>query len=261
MTFEPLISYSHHAARNGTWHSYLLKSTDGISITISNSADPFRLTGLSFTTKSQSHEDMSLLSLTSSHVLLAALTNTPTPEIALLLWDLRFSVLLASQALPVPSTFLQSKDITIKLSLVRATNSQALLVLSPHIVSYGEVKPKTASRSNVLVVPFLCPPTSTIANAMGQASAGVRWVEQANALASSSSSQPLQDAARTKVLAMMQAAMEKNLPQAANVAFFEWEKRESQKTVNSVTGLAMVGVPPSSLFFWRDSETMIFFIA
>ena len=83
---------------------------------------------------------------------------------------------------------------------------------------------------------------------MGQASAGARWVEQANALASSSSSQ---DAARTKVLVTMRAAMEKNLPQAANVAFFEWEKRESQaapKTVKSATNLGMVGVPPLRLF-------------
>jgi len=251
MIFEPLISYSHHAARNGTWHSHLLKSTDGISIT-SNSTEPFHLTGLSFIDNSQSPEDISLLSLASSHVLLSALTNMPTPEIILLLWDLRFSVLLASQALPVPSTFLQSKDTSIKLSLVRATNSQAFLVLSPHNVNHGDVTQKTTSRSNVLVVPFLCPPISTIANAMGQASAGARWVEQATASASSSSSS--QDAARAKVLTTMRAAMEKNLPQAANVAFFEWEKRESQaapKTVNSATGLGMVGLPHRLSFLVR----------
>ena len=93
---------------------------------ISNSADPFRLTGLSFVAKSPSPEDISPLSLASSHVLLTALTNTPTPEIVLLLLDLWFSVLLA---LPVSSTFLQPKDIMIKLSLVRATNSRAPLVL------------------------------------------------------------------------------------------------------------------------------------
>jgi len=56
-------------------------------------------------------------------------------------------------------------------------------------------------------------------------------------LTKSGSSEPLPyDAARSKVLSTMRTAMEKNLPQAANAAFFEWEKR--QKGTGDLTGSA-----------------------
>jgi hypothetical protein len=82
------------------------------------------------------------------------------------------------------------------------------------------------SRSSVLVLPFTVPQTSSIANAMGRGAAGTKWIAQ-DAVDSRTGLAPAPyDAARTKVLTTMRAAMEKNLPQAANVAFFEWEKRE-----------------------------------
>ncbi|KAF5387687.1 hypothetical protein D9615_000759 [Tricholomella constricta] len=211
--------------RNGSWHSYLLESKDGSSMELTAISEPFRLTGLSFLSKPQSSEEVSLVSLSSSHVLLSALTASPNPEIVLLIWDLQYSVLLASQALPVPSTLVQAKDITIKLTLVPASTSQALLILSPNTSNSGRKSQASSSRSSVLIIPLTCPAVSTIANAMGQASAGAKWIQQAT---TSSSTAPTHDPVRSKVLATMRTAMEKNLPQAANVAFFEWEKRESK---------------------------------
>lgn len=48
------------------------------------------------------------------------------------------------------------------------------------------------------------------------------------------------DASRVKVLTTMRAAMEKNLPEAANVAFFEWEKRERAADVTTPKGNAVI---------------------
>ncbi|KAG6897610.1 hypothetical protein C0992_013050 [Termitomyces sp. T32_za158] len=206
-----------------------LEPKDDNSIEPISISESFRLTGLSFISKVSSSEEVSLLSLGSSHVLLSALTDTPAPEIVLLLWDLQYSVLLASQSLPIPSTLSQAKDVTLKLKLVPASSSQALLVLSTHTADARPKPEGTPSRSSVLVVPFMCPETSTIANALGQASSGAKWMAQA---ASSSLAAPSHDPSRTKVLSTMRTAMAKNLPQAANVAFFEWEKRESEASKN-----------------------------
>ncbi|KAG6916470.1 hypothetical protein DXG01_006664 [Tephrocybe rancida] len=213
------------SARDGTWSAYRLDSRDS-TIELSAISEPFRLAGLSFVTKNSTPEGISLLSLGSSHVLLSALTASPTPEIVLLLWDLQYSVLLASQAFPIPSTLAQATGTTVKLTLVPTSGSQVLLVLSPHTSGKSQGTP---SRSTVLVVPFTCPETSTIANAMGRASSGAKWIHQV-ATTSSPGVSP-HDPTRTKVLSTMRTAMEKNLPQAANVAFFEWEKRESKAMV------------------------------
>ncbi|KAH0588051.1 hypothetical protein H2248_006781 [Termitomyces sp. 'cryptogamus'] len=211
--------------RDGTWSSYRLEPKDDNSIESINISEPFRLTGLSFKSKASSSEQVTLLSLGSSHVLLSALTDSPAPEIILLLWDLQYSVLLASQSLAIPSTLSQTKDVTVKLTLIPASSSQALLVLSAHTADAGRKSDGTSLRSSVLVVPYMCPATSTIANALGQASSGARWIDQA---ASSSVIAPSHDPFKMRVLSAMRIAMEKNLPQAANAAFFEWEKRESK---------------------------------
>ncbi|KAG6856986.1 hypothetical protein H0H87_011080 [Tephrocybe sp. NHM501043] len=218
-------------SRDGTWSSYRLTYKDS-TVELSVVSEPLRLTGLTFPSKA-STEGASLLSLGSSHVLLSALTASTTPEIVLLLWDLQYSVLLASQALPIPSTLAQAADVTVQLTLVPASSSQVVLILSPHTSDATRKSKGTPSRSSVLVVPFTCPEHSTIANAMGQASSGAKWIERETA--SSSAGVAPHDPARTKVLSTMKTAMDKNLPQAANVAFFEWEKRESKATAEAST--------------------------
>lgn len=88
----------------------------------------------------------------------------------------------------------------------------------------------------MLVLPFAVPQTSSIANAMGKGATGTKWIITDVADSPSGSAPAPYDAARTKVLTTMRAAMEKNLPQAANVAFFEWEKRE--RAAGDTTGTA-----------------------
>ncbi|KAG6812938.1 hypothetical protein H0H92_015258 [Tricholoma furcatifolium] len=238
--------------RDGTWSCYRIEPTDSGSCELSAISEPIRLTGLSFASKTSSTTEVSLLSLTSSHVLLAALTASPTPEIILLLWDLQYSVLLTSYSVPIPSTLTHTKDI--KVTLVPASTSQALLVLSPLTSDVKRKSQETPSRSTILIVPFTCPATSTIANAMGRASSSAKWIEQAG---SSSVNVPPHDPTRMKVLAAMKTAMDKNLPQAANKAFFDWETRE---TKSAAEASKEAGALPKAILghsFVKDLLTMV----
>ncbi|KAG6820691.1 hypothetical protein H0H93_013210 [Arthromyces matolae] len=202
-----LKTYCFSRTRDGFWHTYRLEPKDDDSIELTSISGPFRLTGLSFISKATNSEQISLLALSSSHVLLCALTDSPAPEIALLLWDLQYSVLLASHALPIPSTLTQSKDFGLKLNLVAASTTQALLILSAPTADSGPKSGGASLQSSVLVLPFTCPETSTIANAIGRASSGAKWMAET---ASSSTAALPHDPARTKLLSTMRAAMAKN---------------------------------------------------
>ena len=217
-----------NAARDGLWQSYQLESSNDTSIDASPISDPMHLASLTFISPSQacrSRDEVSVLSLGSSHVLLVGVNKAKSPEIVLLLWDLQYSVLLASHSLSLPTTLPYSKDTSIKLDLVAANMSHALLVLSPTRVS-ASAKSETSSassRSSVLVVPFIVPALSTIANAMGRAKDGLQW------LANDSTSISGLDAGQNKLLDVMRIAMEQNRPTAASTAFFEWEKEEAAR--------------------------------
>jgi len=162
---------------------------------------------------------VSLLSLGSSFVLLAGIT-THAPELVLLLWDLQYSVVLASHSLPIPPYLSYNKE-GVNLSLAPASSSQALLVLTPQ-----SPKPQSTSRSSVLVVPFTAPLKSTIANAIGRASSGIKWLVQSESVGE----RPIQELSidRREVLKKMRTAIEQNWPEAADTAFFDWyERRKS----------------------------------
>ncbi|KII94615.1 hypothetical protein PLICRDRAFT_47642 [Plicaturopsis crispa FD-325 SS-3] len=199
--------------RTGHWHSFRLQSSSS-SLAISRpSENTLQLRNISFAASSPS-----LLSLGSSHILLAALTSTTAPELALLLWDLQYAVVLASHTIPLPSTLptpSSSANTHINLSLLAATPSQSLLLLSP-----ATPKPSSKHRSSILIVPHTVPATSTIANALGRAASAEKW------LASSDSTPEKTDAGRNKVVADVRSAIAANKPQLASTAFFEWVRAE-----------------------------------
>ncbi|KAK1220702.1 hypothetical protein PQX77_016528 [Marasmius sp. AFHP31] len=208
-------------SKSGSWTLYELKSMDN-TLQVVPLADQLQLGNLSFLSSSKEAE-VSVISLTSSHVLLASFTGpTSNREIALLLWDLQFSVLLASRIVPIPSNVAGD---TLAISLVDAmSSSNVLLVLTPSAFHPERRKSSgnTSATSTVLVIPIVVPPSSSVANAMGRASAGVPWLTT-----DQSSEGPVQyDLGRRKVLSDMRSVMEKNRPQNANDAFFAWEKRE-----------------------------------
>ncbi|KDQ08863.1 hypothetical protein BOTBODRAFT_191478 [Botryobasidium botryosum FD-172 SS1] len=136
----------------------------------------------------------SLLALNTTHVFLAS--ATPNFDLTLHIWDLQYSVLLASHSLSLPAEIASNQGVQIR--LVGATDSHALLVIStppapasaptPPITT-GKSKKKRekadsasaapqlgSQKSSALVVPFIVPPTSTIANALGMAQSGDKWL-------------------------------------------------------------------------------------
>ncbi|KAJ7771604.1 hypothetical protein B0H16DRAFT_1364249 [Mycena metata] len=208
--------------RDGIWNSFQIESkSDGISVY--SAAQPLQLAPKSFTflgkpTDASLDEEISILALNTSLVLLAGMTSSPSRNIVLLIWDLQFSVLLASHVLAIPSTHSQLPKLSITLRFITATSPQALLILSSP-ASHAQAKSTTPTRSNVLVVPLTVPLMSTIGNAMGRAAAGAQWLVQPNATDTLGPS-------RAEVLAAVQKSMADNQPQAAEKAFFDWEKSE-----------------------------------
>ncbi|KAK0461635.1 uncharacterized protein EV420DRAFT_1639932 [Desarmillaria tabescens] len=190
-------------SHNGSWHSFQIEISS--TVEVSPTSEIVNLTPLA---------SPSILALTSSHVLFAGITPNPDRKIVLLLWDLRFSVVLASHSLSIPSG---SEDKT-ALSLISAS-SEALLIVSPG----SSEKVKSTSRSSVLVVPYTVPPTSTIANAMGRAASAAPW------LAKRPSTSQL-DRPQETLLSEMRSAMEQGRPQSASMLFTKWEKKSKGKT-------------------------------
>ncbi|KAI5898052.1 uncharacterized protein SCHCODRAFT_02610985 [Schizophyllum commune H4-8] len=215
-------------ARDGTWHAYQISCSSEPCL---KSLDTLKLRALSFIgatiSKSSQDREISLVALSSSHVLLAA-TSQPSREVVLHIWDLSFSVLLASQTISLPSALADEKKINVSLSPAGA--SQAVLVLSPSAVS-------TSSRSTVYVVPYTCPPTSTIAHAMGRAEASRAWLALADA---TSTGVPIHDAKRAKLLKTIESSLAGNRPQAADEAFRKWYEAEKDGDLPPALGHAFV---------------------
>ena len=209
-------------AIDGVWNSYRLSSESPTYLT-----SPIYLSGLSFISASSKYP-ISLLALTSSHVLLAAVASQ---EINLLLWDLQFSVLLSSHTLSIPSA-LSSSQLHIRLlpgSQTPTKNQtyvagQAILILSsiPQDSS-------TKSTSVILVVPYSVPTTSTIAAAIGRGGAGKKWLRDSEEQTSSESvKRSAEETARINLLATMRTAMQGGRPQAAVAAFMRWAPQSEE---------------------------------
>jgi hypothetical protein len=161
-------------------------------------------------------DEVATVALSSSHVLLAGITNSASPEITVLLWDMRYSVLLASQSMSIPTTMPYTpKQGGARLELVLATASHVALVLSP-VSSTTIMKPSKEVKSSVYLIPFSVPSSSTIALAMGRAPATQAWTT------TSSTTKPKIDKQQASVVTAMRTAMEQNRPQAADTAFFDW---------------------------------------
>jgi gephyrin len=225
-----------YTAYTGHWYTF------SISLhSLTPVSSPIQLKGLSFINspstsplkKSQAQRTAkkpytvpSLLALTSSHTLLAS--PTPQGEIALLLWDTQYSILLASHLLPIPSS-LNSQPSSLDTALlspsaagIKAGSQQAILIVSQ---SLSDADGKTPRKSNIYVVPYSIPVKSTLANAIGRSNAGARWLENGDSTTTDVLVSP-QEAARSKLISDIRTAVEQNRPEAANELFTKWEKEQ-----------------------------------
>ncbi|KAF7965939.1 hypothetical protein HWV62_40764 [Athelia sp. TMB] len=221
-------------ARSGIWNSFQLECTaDGLAL--SAVSEPLHLAAFSaFSSSKKPSTEISLLSLGSSFVLLAGLTKGPAREVVFLLWDLQYSVLLASHVMPLPSTLAQAEKTGLHLELAGVGKaSQATLVLAPSAPQKNADKSGNALgpiRSTVLSIPFTLPETSTIASAMGQASASSKWLSKQNDhdTASGAGARNGLDQVQTSLLRTMSTSIEQNRPEAASIAFLEWTEKRGQ---------------------------------
>jgi hypothetical protein len=162
---------------------------------------------------------VSTLSLGSSLVLFCG-GVLQSQDLLLLLWDLRYSVVLASHRFPIPGNLSISKGIS--LDLVPGLDALVLLSVSPGL-------PDKSSKisSAVFVVPVTVPVTSTIANAMGRASSSARWLAKAHVLLNGQALDASFDPNRRELLDKLRSAIRQNRPEAADFAFFEWLESRS----------------------------------
>ncbi|PFH50149.1 hypothetical protein AMATHDRAFT_48133 [Amanita thiersii Skay4041] len=240
---------------DGHWHSHTLDPSDRESFTLSPTSEPFKLKHLRFS-KDSTTKSVALLPLTSSHVLLAGISSSK--DIVLHIWDLQYSVLITTHVLPLPSVF-ASSPAPYTLTLVPSfptssssataqkpplVDSQALLVLAPPSQTNpsgkamnGSSKSKSKSKpaqaapvpSTIFVIPYVVARQSTIANAMGRASASAQWIAPSeDDEGGDEDERDGLDEGRRKVLKAMQEAMVGNRPQAANEGFLKWEKASQQ---------------------------------
>ncbi|KAI0751088.1 hypothetical protein C8Q80DRAFT_1099341 [Daedaleopsis nitida] len=226
---------------SGSWLALTLTSSPTSSLTISQAAEPLRLQNLTFINATRTSE-VSITALTSSHVLLSAITIGSVSEVVLLLWDLRYGVLLAQQSIPVPSTLPRPKKHGAILKLQTSPAAQktgavqlnALLALLPF--PERDTQGDASARSTLLVIPLTVPATSTIAAAMGKANAGARWLSTRLGPNAQAQGQTVRGAAEMsagarKALREIKAAVDGSANGStsdAESAYFEYIKQQSK---------------------------------
>jgi len=126
----------------------------------------------------------------------------------------------------------------IRIELVKCKNGQVTLVLSPRMPL---VETKPTYRSSVLVVSIDVPLTSTIANAMGRAAAGEKWIAKTSAASAngvsngtvSAGSTTRSEASQDSLLRKLHTSISQKRPQAADEAFFTWVGQEEKRRLDS----------------------------
>ena len=214
---------------DGQWRSFELAVESPGLLSLLPISSPLRLAGLSFikstseAASQSSSSAVSILSLGSSLVLLCS-GVTQSQDLVLLLWDLRYSAVLASHRFSLPAQLSTSKG-SVSLKLIPALNSLALLSVSSGLLTKAK---KTCSA--VLAVPVTVPMTSTIANAMGRASSSAKWLAKPDAPNGHVPYAPF-DSDRRNLLDKLKAELRQNNPEAADTAFFEWLENHSRSSV------------------------------
>ncbi|KAF7294700.1 hypothetical protein MIND_01007200 [Mycena indigotica] len=192
--------------KDGSWNSFQLEQTSD-AIGVYEAAQPIRLKSLSFI-GNEDDQEICLVALNTSLVFLAAIASS-SRTIVLLIWDLQYSVLLASQSFAIPSTLSGLTSISIAIQLTKSTSPQALLIVSPPL---SDSAPPKSTRSSIFAVPLTFPKSSTLSNAMGRASMDNQWLEVPKS----------EETPQTKIVQQIQQAFAKKDSVKAETAFFAW---------------------------------------
>jgi hypothetical protein len=180
------------------------------------------LLGGNLTSSTKSPSEISIAALGSSFVLLAGIAQKPSRELVLLIWDVQYGVVLAKHTLSTPPF----DNVQLSLSTNPSSPGQALLIVSPTSSAANGKKSspnKNTPRTVLYAVPYSVPKQSTIANAMGKMKDTLPWLAKADTEVEEQSFSMTSEQRET--LKKMRKAMDQNLPQKANEAYFDWEKQ------------------------------------
>lgn len=221
-----------------TWAAYQLE-VNNPTTSVTQIGETLALAQLSRLNTHSFGCDMCLLSLGSSLVLLATMTGTPSSEISILLWDMRYGVVIASHTIPIPSALTSSIKLGINMSLLLADAGQVLLTLCPANVSRtASSTSESAYRSMVYIIPIDPNLKSTIAGAIGKTPATSEW------LAPNPKAEMLVDNdPRSKLLVDMANHLQHNEPHKADEAFFRWIKEQTSAGGSSSNNALSISTP------------------
>lgn len=221
-----------------TWAAYQLE-VNSLTISLTQIGETLALAQLSRLNTHSFGRGMCLLSLGSSLVLLATVTGTPSSEISILLWDMRYGVVIASHAIPIPSALAPSIKLGISMSLLLADAGQVLLTLCPANVSRTAPSiSESPYRSIVYIIPLAPNLKSTIAGAIGTTLATSEW------LAPNPKAETLADNdPRSKLLVAMANHLQHNEPYKADEAFFRWVKEHTSASGLSSSNVLSISTP------------------
>ncbi|KAH7912953.1 hypothetical protein BJ138DRAFT_1003417 [Hygrophoropsis aurantiaca] len=200
------------------WTTYHLDASSG-SLTANFAGTP-----ISLSLTSLHGGSASLLSLGQSLVLLAASMKAAPSEVALLLWDLQFGVVVASNTIAIPPPLSHIKVANLHITLTSTDRNQVLLTLSP---KKTPDKSKTF-RSSVYVIPLASNIKTSLAQAMGKAASTKQWLT--NPIGGSKSlGEKDSDDGRASLIRTISSFLSRNKCQLADNAFFKWSNPLSQK--------------------------------
>ncbi|KAG8782345.1 hypothetical protein FRC16_002635, partial [Serendipita sp. 398] len=194
--------------KDGVLSSYLLESHRGKLFT--THLDSLKI-------QSFYNETASLLCLGSTHIILVGITRN-AGDIAILLWDVQYSVLLSEQRLPIPSNLSSIRQESLRLQLIRCNESQSMLIVAPDLTINRPNQLPAGAKSNILLIPHTFPQKSSLANAIGKADAGKAWLKPSK----SSCVPSTLDEQREGILRGLTESFQKDNIEAADTIFFDW---------------------------------------
>lgn len=159
-----------------------------------------------------------LLCLGSTHVLVIGVTKTDS-DIAILLWDVKYSVILAQRRITIPNNLSSISPKQVLLQAIPCNESQSILLIYPSMSRARSKSPTTGLKSVVMILPHTVPPMSSLANAIGKASSAEAWLKSGDAQALEVSGI---DEARKDILQRMAEAFQNGTAEDSDRVFFEW---------------------------------------
>jgi hypothetical protein len=159
-----------------------------------------------------------LLCLGSTHVLVIGVTKSDS-DIAMLLWDIKYSVILTQRRITIPNNLSSVSPKQVLLQAIPCNESQSILLVYSSTSRAQSKSSTTGLKSVVMILPHTVPPTSSLANAIGKASNAEAWLK-------SSDAQALEvngiDEDRRDILQRMSEAFQNGTAEDSDRVFFEW---------------------------------------